>query len=164
MSYAGTDAGLLKWLLFRLSIYAAVALASSILFLAGASVYALLHGPSGPVIDWAPPAPVQAPPIRLPGDLEMVRVPELQLTAEDTQLLLAVVKPPSFTRGRKYSLGDKIPGSNLSLALAPFLPDEVTKKVPRLRGFRYDNAHGVVLIVDPNTYRIVAIIGLVQEG
>jgi hypothetical protein len=136
-------------------------------FLAGASVYALLHAPRGPVIDWtprAPPAPVRPPPIRLPGDLELVRVSELQLTAEDAQLLLVLVKPPSFARGHKYSLGDQIPSSNLSLALVPFLPDEVTKKVPRLRGFRYDNTHGAVLIVDPNTYRIVAMIGLAQEG
>src|SRR5262245_11812693 len=99
MSYASTDGGLLKWFLFRLSMYAAVALASSILFLAGASVYALLHRPHGPVIDWSPPAPVQPPPIPLPGDLELVRVPALQLTAEDAQLLLALVKPPSFDRG-----------------------------------------------------------------
>jgi hypothetical protein len=158
----------LEWAVPRLKIYVIAALAGPALLLVGTAFYTYVWpGVTSPVIDWAPPEPpepVPPPPIRLPGDLELVLVPGLQLTAEDAQLLLAVVKPSSFARGRKYSLGGIFPGSNLTQSLLPLLPDEVTKKVPRLRGFRYDNTHDAVLIVDPITYRIVAMIGPIQEG
>jgi hypothetical protein len=167
MNYASTDqysTGIVsygaKWFLIRLSIYAAAAVVSAGLFLLGASVYAVLHGPN---ITEAPPAieipapvdtPRTLPSVRLPGGQEMVQVRELELTAEEAQFILSIINPQQSRVKHEYSLG----GTPLS-HLIPLLPAAIFEKVPRLRGYRYDvDAGGTVLIVDPVTYKISAII------
>jgi hypothetical protein len=151
-----------KWFLFRLSIYAAVAVVSAGLFLVGASVYAFLHSPNrtpapSPAIEIPAPVdtPPAAPPLRLPGGQELVQIPDLQLTAEDAQFILSIINPrPSVVGARKPSIGDHPFGH-----LIPLLPTAIVERVPRLRGYRYDvDGSGAVYIVDPTTYRINAII------
>ena len=39
------------------------------------------------------------------------------------------------------------------------LPDAVTAQMPELKGYRYNNVDGKVLLVDPKTYAVVAVLG-----
>ena len=39
------------------------------------------------------------------------------------------------------------------------LPDAVTAQMSELKGYRYNNVDGKVLLVDPKTYAVVAVLG-----
>jgi hypothetical protein len=154
-----------KWFFSRAVIYVAVALLSAGLFFAAASIYAWVQGPiqtpatAPTTIPAIPAVPTPAlPPVLLAPVPNVAQVPELRLTAEDVALILAIIQPrPSPGGWTEYKLGQRA-GANAGRVI-PLLPMAVVEKVPQLRGFRYDiDAKGAVVIIDPRTYFVRAII------
>jgi hypothetical protein len=167
MAYAeirdeGLVSSAVKWFFFRALVYVAVALISAAAFFAAVSIYAWTLGPipkassTPPAID--PPSitvPTPAPPSVPTVPPNVALVPELRLTADDVAYILAIIHPKPSPGGTRYDLGDRVTGGNL----IPVLPTAIVEKVPQLRGFRYDvDADGAVVIINPRTYYVSAII------